>query len=142
VIIGTAPGITTVAASVGGLNASAAITIVSPVYSVTAAPVGSASVSGNSYTLNIKVTDSGNVPVSAVTLAGVLLNSTATASTAPVIASLNPGAGSSFSFAFPATAGAHGTTASLRITGAYTIALPGGGTRSESFSTGARLLLP
>ncbi len=142
VITGMAPGSTAFTASFGPLSASAGVTAVSPSYAVVAAPSGPASVSGQNYIVNVKVTNSGNVPVSGVALTSVLLNSTPALPSRPTIGLLAPGASSTFSFTFPGTAGAHGAIASLRTRGTYNVTLPGGATQAETFTTGGRLALP
>jgi hypothetical protein len=53
-----------------------------------------------------------------------------------------PGASTTFNVTFPVAAGAHGATATLRITGAYTVTLSGGASQPENFSSGARVALP
>ncbi len=129
-------------ASVAGLTVAAPVTAFMPVFSVTAVPAGPVASNATSYTLSLRITNTGNVPVGPVGFTSIVLNTIAPQSLIPAVSMLAPGNSVTFPFTFPHSAGAPGTRAVVRVSGSYTAVLPGGATQPETFNSTSRITLP
>jgi hypothetical protein len=88
------------------------VAVSSDPYTITTAP--------NLYLATVTVINAGNVPISALTITGATLGrARATLIGSPTASTLAPGATTSFTAAFPATAGKAGTLVTLTFDGSY-----------------------
>lgn len=125
IVTAVGPGGTTVSATYDGFSSSIPVQVplgdATPVFKVVAAPVSAVvnDDSGN-YMISLKLTNNGNERLMLVQLSSAVLNNANAIFVQDVSSDFDPGTSQIINLLFPASAGAPGTVAALRVNGSYT----------------------